>query len=225
MRLRWVYLLPVAAIGFTWFVTTPATTEPYTPPTPGPMGITAALLAQQRGVLLVDARTPHADNLPIPGAVRTGASSPFSNSSALRSIIVIGDDTHIAPLKARYGTAFGGWVPASTLGRQTALASPDEITPRELWARRAKFQIVDLREGEEYETSRIADSRNVSVLDTEREIPRDRPVALFCLTGHRSAYAVQKLKALGWKNVVSVRGGWLDWKTQNLPLDSQKGGV
>jgi rhodanese-related sulfurtransferase len=166
---------------------------------PQPIGITAALLMNAH---FTDARTADVDNLPVP-------------ENGRGQHVVVGDARAAAQRGALY------FVPAPTLLRTTPLtfAAPQlEIAPREVWKNRTKFRIIDVREAEEFQSSHIPGSARHSMFeDFAREA---KPVALFCLTGHRSAALVQRLHARGVKNVFSVRGGWLDWQAQKLPLQS-----
>ena len=166
---------------------------------PQPIGITAALLMDAR---FTDARKADADNLPVPLGGR-GPRVAVGNADDARKI----------------GAHF--FVPTQTMWRTTPLsfdAPEKEIAPRDLWERRAKFQIIDVREEEEFAASHIPTSSRRSMFEDFSREPK--PVALFCLTGHRSAALVQKLRTRGVKNILSVRSGWLDWKHQRLPLST-----
>ena len=50
------------------------------------------------------------------------------------------------------------------------------------------------------------------------ELPRDRPLFLFCRSGSRSAAATTHLISLGWTDVSNVDGGLLAWSRASLPL-------
>ncbi len=50
------------------------------------------------------------------------------------------------------------------------------------------------------------------------ELPRDRPLFLFCRSGSRSAAATTHLISLGWTDVSNVDGGLLAWSRAGLPL-------
>jgi rhodanese-related sulfurtransferase len=194
-------LLPVSAcaavVGAVVWHAAPRESAPEPSSTPQPIGITAALLMNAR---LTDARSGGADNLPVP-----------HNGRGPR--VAVGDARAAQKIGARY------FVPTPTLLRTTPLtfAAPQlEIAPREVWKSRTKFRIIDVREAEEFQSSHIPGSARRSMFENFAD--DTKPVALFCLTGHRSAALVQQLHARGVKNVFSVRGGWLDWQAQKLPL-------
>lgn len=72
--------------------------------------------------------------------------------------------------------------------------------------------IVDVREHGEFVRGHIAGAINVplSRFDPAR-IPKDRPVALICLSGARSASALRELERAGYANVRHYRPGMSGW--------------
>ena len=48
---------------------------------------------------------------------------------------------------------------------------------------------------------------------------REQPVAIYCATGGRSALAANTLQMMGFKNVVSVDGGFVRWSKENRPVE------
>ena len=54
------------------------------------------------------------------------------------------------------------------------------------------------------------------------EIDRSKPIYVMCRSGNRSAQAQQKLKGLGFENVVNVKGGFNAWKNENLPFEQDE---
>ena len=42
-------------------------------------------------------------------------------------------------------------------------------------------------------------------------LPRDTPIVLVCMTGHRSSFAGWELRKMGFTNVASLTGGALGW--------------
>ncbi len=69
--------------------------------------------------------------------------------------------------------------------------------------------VVDVRTEEEYEEEHFPGALNIPVdriLVRKNEIPKDKPVILYCASGARSAYAAHLLKAEGYKDVVNAGG-------------------
>ena len=50
-----------------------------------------------------------------------------------------------------------------------------------------------------------------------RELPKDEPIALICLTAHRSPIAAQQLTKAGFSQVYNVTGGMMEWQKSGLP--------
>ncbi len=69
--------------------------------------------------------------------------------------------------------------------------------------------VVDVRTEEEFEEEHFPGALNIPVdriLVRKNEIPKDKPVILYCASGARSAYAAHLLKAEGYKDVVNAGG-------------------
>jgi len=45
----------------------------------------------------------------------------------------------------------------------------------------------------------------------ETRVPRERPVVVYCASGNRSALAADTLRAMGYADVTSMRGGVRAW--------------
>lgn len=93
-----------------------------------------------------------------------------------------------------------------------------EITVQELKTmidNGADFQLIDVREEFEYETSNLG-GVNIPLADVLLEkdrISRDKPVVIHCRSGKRSAQAIQLLQqADGFDNLSNLSGGILAWK-------------
>ncbi|MCC0178144.1 rhodanese-like domain-containing protein [Waterburya agarophytonicola K14] len=50
-----------------------------------------------------------------------------------------------------------------------------------------------------------------------QELPEDEPIALICLTSHRSPIAAEQLTKAGFTEVYNVTGGMMEWKELGLP--------
>jgi phage shock protein E len=74
---------------------------------------------------------------------------------------------------------------------------------------KAGAKVVDLRSPEEFRGGAYPGAVNIPVqaLQGRRgEIPRDRPVVLYCASGARSAMAAQLLRRAGYADVVNAGG-------------------
>ena len=55
--------------------------------------------------------------------------------------------------------------------------------------------------------------------DVEKKIPdKDAPIVLYCGGGFRSALAADNLQKMGYRNVISMDGGWRAWTEAGFPV-------
>ncbi len=81
--------------------------------------------------------------------------------------------------------------------------------------------LVDVRNMAEFVETRIAGARFIPLPEFAarfEELPRDRPLFLFCRSGSRSAAATAHLVRQGWTDVANVTGGLIAWQWAQLPL-------
>jgi molybdopterin/thiamine biosynthesis adenylyltransferase/rhodanese-related sulfurtransferase len=92
--------------------------------------------------------------------------------------------------------------------------------------------LVDVRELDEWSEGHLPGAIHVprGNLESriERAADRTRPIILSCQSGNRSVFAAKTLADLGYENVVSLAGGYTDWKRNGYPtklprtLDAEK---
>lgn len=100
--------------------------------------------------------------------------------------------------------------------------TPEEIRRRQ--ERGERFYLVDVREDNEWERGRALGAihlgKGVIERDVERTIPDpDAEVVLYCGGGYRSALAADALQKMGYRNVLSMDGGWKRWKELGYPTE------
>src|SRR5215211_2763126 len=81
---------------------------------------------------------------------------------------------------------------------------------------------VDIREPDEVEQGTLPGAAHIPrgflEFRIEDAVPdREHPVVLYCAGGARSAFAARSLHDLGYRNVVSLAGGFGAWKGAGLP--------
>ena len=88
----------------------------------------------------------------------------------------------------------------------------------------SKFQsdenavILDVRTPEEFETSRIPNSKNIDFYNPQNfmkeieKLDRDSSYYVYCRTGVRSANSCQLMNELGFDKVYNLLGGIVEWK-------------
>ncbi|GIW26110.1 rhodanese-like domain-containing protein [Meiothermus sp.] len=83
--------------------------------------------------------------------------------------------------------------------------------------------ILDVRTNEERARGFIPGSVQIHISqlpDRLAELPKekDKPILVYCGTGHVSAVAAAFLRALGYREVKNLNGGFRAWLEQNLPI-------
>jgi sulfur-carrier protein adenylyltransferase/sulfurtransferase len=92
---------------------------------------------------------------------------------------------------------------------------------------------LDVREPDEWDEGHIPSAVHVPRGNLESRIENaapdhGRPIVVYCAGGSRSAFAAKTLEELGYDNVVSLAGGYTDWKRNGFPtqlpqtLDAEK---
>ncbi len=84
--------------------------------------------------------------------------------------------------------------------------------------------VVDVRERDEWEEGHLPGAVHIPRGSLESRIEaavpdRSQPVIVYCAGGSRSAFAAKTLEELGYENVVSLAGGFTDWKRNGFPFE------
>jgi len=84
-------------------------------------------------------------------------------------------------------------------------------------------QLLDVREKEEWDEGHLPGAtflpRGFLEVRVEKTIPeKNKPVIVYCAGGTRSAYAAKTMQDLGYTDVVSMAGGYGEWKNAGLPF-------
>jgi rhodanese-related sulfurtransferase len=100
--------------------------------------------------------------------------------------------------------------------------TPEDVRRRQ--ERGERFHLVDVREDNEWERGRALGAihlgKGIIERDIERAIPdHDMEIVLYCGGGYRSALAADVLQRMGYRNVLSMDGGWKRWKELDYPTE------
>ena len=100
----------------------------------------------------------------------------------------------------------------------------DVTQARELLDAPERPLVVDVRELDEWTEGRIPGAIHIPRGHLESRIEQASPdraqsIFLYCAAGNRSAFAAKSLEDLGYENVVSLAGGYTDWKRSGLPTE------
>jgi rhodanese-related sulfurtransferase len=88
------------------------------------------------------------------------------------------------------------------------------------------FHFVDVREDNEWQKGHAAGAihlgKGIIERDIEKAIPdHDAEIVLYCGGGYRSALAADALQKMGYKNVISMDGGWKRWSKLGYPVEGE----
>jgi len=206
------------------------------PPRLDDAGLPAALA---RGEIVVDLRPtkavlagaiPGAFSIPVGTSFPTWAGwllpydqpiSLLSNDgaralAAVRQLAMIGLDD----VRGWYGPgAFEAW--PRTNG---PLAVTPSIGAREAFERAARGELVllDVRGSAEHESGHVPGARHIPLGELAaraNELPRDRPIAVFCEGGTRSRIGVSVLRRAGFTRLLDQGGGFVEHAEAGLPVE------
>jgi len=82
-------------------------------------------------------------------------------------------------------------------------------------------QIVDVRTSGEFSQGHIANAQNIDVRSSEfqenvTKLDKNKPVFVYCLSGGRSASAMNILSSMGFKEIYNLSKGMMSWRAANL---------
>jgi rhodanese-related sulfurtransferase len=98
-----------------------------------------------------------------------------------------------------------------------------EETRRKLEAGEAR--VIDVREESEWAAGHAQGAEHLGKGVIERDIEARVPdqnaeIILYCGGGFRSALSADSLQKMGYRNVLSMAGGWRAWKEAGAPVES-----
>jgi rhodanese-related sulfurtransferase len=84
--------------------------------------------------------------------------------------------------------------------------------------------LIDTREDSEWAAGHAAGavhlSKGIIERDIETKVPdKSATLVLYCGGGFRSALAADALQKMGYKNAISLDGGWRAWQESGLPVE------
>lgn len=86
------------------------------------------------------------------------------------------------------------------------------------------FRLIDVREESEWAAGHAAGAMHLGKGIIERDIETAVPdheetLVLYCGGGYRSALAADNLQKMGYRNVISLDGGWRAYRDSGLPVE------
>ena len=126
-------------------------------------------------------------------------------------------------IQAGLAGGFGSWRNSGQ-----PLTHAGVITAQELNAERDTFQVLDVREADEFASGHIAGAQHCYVGYLENELSKldldaTRPVVVTCGVGHRAGLGVSILLRNGYRDVRNLLGGMSAWQALKLPTEQKAG--
>jgi rhodanese-related sulfurtransferase len=81
----------------------------------------------------------------------------------------------------------------------------------------AKMMVIDARDAAQFAKEHIPGAVNIEwrqVIAKSGDIPKNKPVLIYCNTGSLSAQAGFALRVSGWENVRILQGGFSEWQSK-----------
>ena len=96
------------------------------------------------------------------------------------------------------------------------------ISVEEVIKSKVNYTFVDAREVNEYNVSHLKNSVFVGYnnfsMDGLKDIPKNKPIIVYCSVGKRSENIAAKLKENGYNNVSNLYGGIFEWVNEDHPV-------
>ena len=199
-----------------------------------PMPLDAVLAAQQAGAQILDTRDPGdfaaahlkgSINVGLGGQYATWAGTVLSHD---RPIVIVADPGREHESAVRLGrigfdnvTGYLRDGLRSLQSRPDLTMTTDRLSPAVAVERLAGSNplLVDVRAPRERDEKHIAGSVSVplsQIVARAQELPKDRPLIVYCAGGYRSSIAASVLESLGFTDVSEVAGGIAAWETAVL---------
>ncbi len=98
------------------------------------------------------------------------------------------------------------------------------VSPQEAFSlvgERDGVYLLDVRTPGEYQQSRIDGARLIPIdqfVKRLSEVPKDRPILVYCAVGSRSAQVVNYLARKGYPEIYNLYGGIYAWAQNGYPI-------
>jgi hydroxyacylglutathione hydrolase len=206
-------------------------------PLPAPLTATEFRTEIEKGAVVVDTSEPAAfGGLHIKGAYSiwveglpafAGWVLPYNRPTllvlegqtdpekAVHYLIRVSYDRITGYLKGGIESWYNAGFPMESLG----LLSVHEL--KSMLDRHEQLTVLDTRGQEEWESGHIEGALHIYVGHLEQrlsEVPRDKPVAVYCKTGHRAGLSASILLRAGYPKVYNVPGSITAWVAAGFPI-------
>ena len=204
-----------------------------------PLALDAVLDLQKQGAQILDTRDAEefgaahlagSINIGLGGQYATWAGTMLNREHPVVIVAAPGRENESAVRLGRIG--FDNVAGYLQNGLQSLEARPDlvafveRLSPQfaaELIASSQPPLAVDVRAPREREPKHIGGSVGMPLnhlVENLKDLPKDRPLLVYCAGGYRSSIAASLLKASGFDSVCEIAGGLAAWESAKLPVQS-----
>jgi rhodanese-related sulfurtransferase len=144
-------------------------------------------------------------------SIAAAPSPPFMSTVKLAAVAEVSPNVELEVDQFLTSIPAGYYTIASVEGLKSLLENPQTV-------------LVDVRESSEYRSGHIPNAINIPLRTLAHnldQIPRVRPVVLYCSAGYRSAMGVMTLHLLGYENVQGFPPSFAGWKTAGEAIASR----
>lgn len=112
---------------------------------------------------------------------------------------------------------------ASVESAQSTIAKDVDVpTFNQMMADHPDASVLDVRTPEEIAAGMIPSAKHIDFYDPNfasliGELPKDKPVLVYCAAGGRSGQAMSKMKGMGFTEVYNLNGGYRAWSSAGMP--------
>ena len=204
-----------------------------------PLALDAVLDLQKQGAQILDTRDAEefgaahlagSINIGLGGQYATWAGTMLNREHPVVIVAAPGRENESAVRLGRIG--FDNVAGYLQNGLQSLEARPDlvafveRLSPQfaaELIASSQPPLAVDVRTPREREPKHIGGSVGMPLnhlVENLKDLPKDRPLLVYCAGGYRSSIAASLLKASGFDSVCEIAGGLAAWESAKMPVQS-----
>jgi hydroxyacylglutathione hydrolase len=131
----------------------------------------------------------------------------------LRQFLRVGFTNFAGCLKGGMNAWVGAGLPVEGLAQLPVPELNARLPPRD-------FQLLDVRTPPEWDQGHLQGARYLFLGELPqklKELPRDKPVVVYCASGYRSSLAASILRAGGFTAATNVPGGYQAWTAAGFP--------
>jgi len=204
-----------------------------------PLEIDRVLELQAGGAQVLDTRDPEefatahlagSINIGLSGQYATWAGTVLTREQPIMIIANPGRESESAVRLGRIG--FDNVVGYLSEGMQSLESQPDRTATTERWSAPLSAQLlssgeppqlIDVRTPRERDQKFINGSLSIPLnhlSERMEELPRNRPLLLYCAGGYRSSIAASLLQQRGFNQVSEIAGGLAAWEAAKLSVRS-----